>query len=298
MSLSTELIAGATTALYFAFVFGVVAFLRWRRKSRWPFKKEDRLLRVAGEGLRKAIVELDEKFTLEALAGIAVSTLLAAGASKVAWAMQLGPRWAAYSPFLILFASFSYSALRIGRMWQRRQNLLLGWFGERMVGERLDEARTDGWRIFHDVPFVNDGVAFNIDHVAIGVGGIFVFETKARRKGKALPGRRDSVVQFDGQKLRWPWGDDDHGLAQAERNALFLASWIKAEIGERVHASPFLVIPGWWVDLLPSRNPRLCRVLNDKWIGGVLKPSTATLSPKQVDLISLRLEAACRNVED
>ncbi len=166
------------------------------------------------------------------------------------------------------------------------------------MAERLQAATLGGWRIFHDVPFVNNGAAFNIDHVAIGFGGVFVIETKTRRKGNARPGFKDHVVFFDGRDLVWPWGEDNHGLEQAERNAVWLTSWIKGEIGEKVNVAPMLALPGWWVERKPSKESRVCRVVHPNWIPGILAEERPVLSPKQVELIALRLEARCRDVED
>ncbi len=47
--------------------------------------------------------------------------------------------------------------------------------GERRVGAVLDELRGDGWLTLHDVPTGRG----NIDHVAIGPGGLVAVETKS-----------------------------------------------------------------------------------------------------------------------
>ncbi len=61
---------------YFALLFGVIFFLRWRRKTKWPFKDSDKLLRGPGEGLRRQLTQLDESLLLE-LAGAILGALLA-----------------------------------------------------------------------------------------------------------------------------------------------------------------------------------------------------------------------------
>jgi len=298
MKLSDLLLVGFFV-LYLAVMVGAVAFLRWRRKSRWPFKREDRLLRVAGETLRRRITTIDEQFLLEFVIGMGVSALLLLLVIKaLTYFPQLTPGTKLAILAAALVGNLAIFAVRIGKVWQQRQNNFLGWFGERMVGERLDQVRLRGWHIFHDVPFEGGGKKYNLDHVAVGEGGVFVFETKTRRKGHARPGRKDSEVIFDGKLLDWPWGADDHGLAQAEANAQTLATWIKAEIGERVHVTPYLVIPCWFVVLKPAANGRLCRVANEKWLGDILERAAPSLSARQVELISRRLESRCRDVEE
>lgn len=95
-----------------------------------------------------------------------------------------------------------------------------------------------------------------------------------------------------------PWGEDTHGLEQAERNALTLADWIKKETNERVHVTPILALPGWYVVPRPSRETRLCRVVNPKWIPGILSKERPSLSPKTVEFIASKLDTLCRDVED
>lgn len=285
--------------IYLLIVFVVIWVQRWRRKSRWPFKSEDKLLRGPGEDLRKQLIEIDERFMFEFFGGIF------AGATVLVIFTIVGPKYLAWSPaqsltfgMVAALGMFALSAWRIARLWQKRQNYYLGWYGERYVAEWLEPAKVQGWRIFHDVPFSNNGAKFNIDHVAVGPGGVFVIETKTRRKGKPRPGFKDNEVFFDGRNLVWPWGEDNHGLEQAERNAQWMMNWIRNEIGERVHVSPILALPGWWVDKKPAQESRVCAVVNPKWLPGMLGRERTVLEQRQIDLIALRIEAKCRDVEE
>lgn len=285
-------------AVYVCAVLGTLYFARWKRKTRWPFKEEDKLLRGPGEQLRRRIAELDESFLFEFMAGFLGPFVAIGIAFSVGKAFKWTPEGVLITAFSAGLAAIALSAWRILRLWQERANYYLGWFGERVVGEQLQLATMHGWRVFHDLPFKNDGAAFNIDHALVGPGGVFVVETKTRRKGNARPGFDDNKVYFDGRDLVWPWGEDNHGLEQAERNALWLTNWIRTEIGERVHVSPILALPGWWLDKKPTRESRLCAVVNPKWLPAMLAKQPAILSPKQIDLIALRLEARCRDVEE
>jgi len=221
--------------VYIGALGGVLAYAQRRRTTRWPFKLEDRLLRGPGEHLRRRIGVIDERFAFECFGGLAALFLAMA---LVADPLRRLFGWSAPTAgglaILAAVGVLIVSLWRIARLWQERANHFLGWFGERVVGEQLQPATALGWRMFHDVPFVNNGAGFNLDHVAIGPGGVFVIETKTRRKGNARPGFDDNKVYFDGRDLVWPWGEDNHGLEQAERNALWLTNWIRTEIGERV----------------------------------------------------------------
>lgn len=293
MSLANWIIT-VLVAAYVAAVVGTVYFLRWRRKTRWPFKEEDKLLRGPGEELRRRIAASDESFIFEFLGGTFAAMIVFPG--SVALIHRFSPetpgRTMSFAAAITLVV-IVISCWRIGALWSRRANDFLGWFGERYVAEWLEPAKLRGWRVFHDVPFRSDGQHFNIDHVAVGPGGVLAFETKTRRKGT---GEGDHKVSFNGRELKWPWGESTEELEQAERNALTLAQWIKTEIGERVHVTPYLVLPGWWLTLALNGESRLCRVANPKWIPAHLEKERPILSPKLVDLIALRLEAKCRDV--
>jgi hypothetical protein len=48
--------------------------------------------------------------------------------------------------------------------------------GEEVVGDVLEGLAGEGWRVIHDVSFGRG----NIDHIAVGPGGVFTIETKSR----------------------------------------------------------------------------------------------------------------------
>src|SRR5690606_5046380 len=108
----------------------------------------------------------------------------------------------------------------------------LGFFGERYVAEWLEPLKADGWFIFHDIPCLGAAGKFNLDHVAVGPGGIWLIETKTRRKGKARPGLKEHEVTFDGARIIWPWWDDTDSLKQASDNARWLSDWLEKMTGK------------------------------------------------------------------
>lgn len=193
-------------------------------------------------------------------------------------------------------AAFILAARWFAGKARESSNRYLGYFGERLVAEYLEPLKSQGWRIFHDVPGLANGHSFNIDHIAVGPSGVFVVETKTRRKGAARPGFDDHKVYFDGRSLIWPWGEDNHGLDQAERNATWLAAMLQDVTGERVLVTPFLTLPGWWVDMKPSQESRPCRVTNPKLLRKLLSGGAAILTSLQRDAISAKLESRCRDV--
>jgi hypothetical protein len=198
---------------------------------------------------------------------------------------------------IAFIATFILAARWFAKKMRESGDRYLGYFGERVVAEHLEPLKRQGWRIFHDVPAAANGRSFNLDHVAVGPQGVFAIETKTRRKGGARPGFDDHKAYFDGRALVWPWGEDNHGLEQAERNAVWLAEALQAELGERVHVTPFLTLPGWWVENKPSRDSRLCRVVNSKGLAKFLPTGGVVLEARQIEAIAAKLEARCRDVE-
>ncbi|HWA29344.1 MAG TPA: NERD domain-containing protein [Lacunisphaera sp.] len=298
MTWKHALIAG----LYFAFfMISALAILWWQRrqrKLRLPFGAGLRLVRGPGETQLKRSRKFEEDMQLWLIVAGGMPVLIAA--TLFQWISQI-PRvlvWAWLALVVIVFiATFIGAARWFARKTRESYNHYLGYFGERIVAEFLEPLKQEGWRVFHDVPGQNNGADFNLDHVAVGPGGLWVIETKTRRKGNARPGFDDHRVYFDGRELVWPWGEDSHGLAQAERNALWLGKLVESETNQRVHVSPVLVLPGWFVERKPSTESRLCRVANPKILPDLLARDQGLLTRQQIDAIAAKLETRCRDVE-
>lgn len=285
--------------IYLAAIFGSLVIARKLRPTRWPFKEEERLLRGPGESLRKEISKIDETLLCELAGGTIVALLCIPLSSWLSKHLGLSGTYALFTASVSFGTATFLSARRILGLWKKRQGYFLGWFGERLVAEKLAPLRFSGWRVFHDVPFVSNGKPFNIDHVVLGEGGLFVIETKTRRKGGGQNGEADHEVHFDGQALHWPrQKNDESGLSQAERNAVTLSAWVEQELGLKVAALPILVIPGWTLKLTGKLGRRPCRVDSPNWIQNTFKDLKPCLPAQTVDLIVLRLLAKCRDVED
>lgn len=288
--------------VYLVFFMGSIAAMIWwarrQRKTRLPFGDDLKLQRGPGETQLTLVRKFDEEgfmwMVWAATAPATVVLLLLMGTLKLPKDLQL----AGVAVTLLAFmAVFILAARWFARKAQESGNRYLGYFGERLVAEYLEPLKAQGWRIFHDVPALNNGHKFNLDHVAVGPTGVFAIETKTRRKGGARPGFDDHKVYFDGHVLVWPWGEDSHGLDQTERNAAWLSETLAVEVGERIPVTPILTLPGWWVEMKPSRDPRLCRVTNPKGLAKFLPNAAVVLSSEQIVSIAGKLEVRCRDVE-
>jgi len=247
-----------------------------------PFDELQR--RPAGEALRIKLETLDEKLTDDILGLIMFPMLMV-------FVMDfLHPKdWV--SPiigFLLCAGSSVFFGKRIYLASRSKSNYRLGFEGERFVGEELSRLIACKFEIYHDVPFED----FNLDHVLVGSRGVFVVETKTRRKPVRDSGEKQYRVLFDGKFLQWPWGQDSHGIEQAKNNAKTLSSWLSSATAENVKVTPILTLPGWMVDRKAAANG--IYVLNPKEIFGVCSSLPQTINDQQIQRICHQLNQKCR----
>lgn len=133
--------------------------------------------------------------------------------------------------------------------------------GEERVGEVL--AALTGWRVVHDAN-VERG---NVDHIAIGAGGVYTVETKSH-PGPIRVGR------LHGKLL---------GQACAQRRA------VEAVVKEPVE--PLVVYSRAWVDRPLSRRKGV-RVVPVRMLRGYLERQPPRLSEAEVECAHARLAAA------
>ncbi len=273
---------------------GIVWLVNWRRslgKERPPVS--EKLLRPAGESLRKELERLDERVNdtlLWLFLGPALVTTVLLIQTP---ALKLSQRYATFGLMLIAsVVAFAFLARRLVRLLNVRRDFRLGFAGERAVGEELNQLMLDGCRVFHDVPMEPYG---NIDHVVLAPTGIYAIETKARRKRPAPAGQRDHEVVFDGKLLNFPHYSDTKAVEQAKQQADRLRMFLSKAIGEPVKVGAILTFPGW---LVSSRVKSEIKVLNPKGIRSAVRDSRLPVLPKQMlDRIAHQLDQRCRDVE-
>ena len=199
-------------------MLGIVWILREMRSSRGERPPvSEKLLRPAGESLRKELEKLDEQVN-----DILIWTLFGP-ALFIAMFIILNPgvsstRGSAVAAAILITAGsivFAFLVWRLIKLINRRRDYRLGFAGERAVAEELNQLMLDGCRVFHDVPMEPYG---NVDHVLVAPTGIYAVETKARRKRKAT-GKPDYEVVFDGKMLQFPGATDSRSLDQATQQA-------------------------------------------------------------------------------
>ena len=256
---------------------------RERAKSVVPFAELQR--RPAGESGRLKLEKYSDDLNTWLMAIVFIPVALA-----LVLATQRETNVATITLFLIadvIVAAVAWRKLR--SLLRERACYRLGFEGERYVAEELNQLMADGFRVFHDVPFDN----YNLDHVLVGPPGVFVIETKTRRKPVSDEGEKAYKVTFDGAVLHFPKGSDTDALEQVRRNRDTLSKWLSSATGDRVRARGILTIPGWFVEqIVPSAD---VQCLNPKQIrSAVLRITQVPLTAEQIQRASHQLEQKCK----
>lgn len=269
--------------------------------KRSPFA--EKLLRPPGESLRLKIDELRTSFwetffdLLPILFGPALTFLITRAA---------GPLISFVAVLTMILVCF-FLALRkwqtIASIRTDLQNHRLGFDGERFVASELEPLAAQGYRVFHD--FIIDtrpggeATNYNIDHIAIGPEGIFVFETKAKRKETALVSNDSELseyqLSFDGKTIRFPNGSyTTKPIEQAKKNAEELKGWLKSSGITDIDCRPIVVFPGWYVKEGLGTGVQTAKGIANR----IPKMGRGRkLSPSEVTALAARIEDKCRNVE-
>ncbi|WP_291380061.1 NERD domain-containing protein [Demequina sp.] len=126
---------------------------------------------------------------------------------------------------------FAYGA-RLFDIKTQERAWRVGAKGEAIVGNRLQELESRGWRILHAVPVGKKGS--DIDHVAIGPGGVFTVNTKRHPRAKVWIGRHQIRVN----------GTPTDYLRNSRFEATRASKKLSAVVGSRVRVTPCIVLSG------------------------------------------------------
>lgn len=278
-------------------LIAAIYFDRERRKKTEKPPQSEKLLRPPGYSLAARLDKNADDMMDDMLASCGFSAM----AGIFIWPLfyclsHTAPFiWSAVCALLIALCLIGsgFSAVRAFRRYQDAQNIRLGLRGEQAVAEALNEAAESGFRSFHDLPGGDD---WNIDHVAVGTRGVFLIETKARRRRGSSNGQAAHEVVFDGEALQFPHGRDASPIEQAKRNAAWLSNHLREATGEAVEVFPLVVLPGWFVKNTAKGNFRV-GVMAANYLPGFLSRQGEKLEPAQVQRIIFALDKKCRDVE-
>jgi hypothetical protein len=204
------------------------------------------------------------QYTRSIVQRLRMRTLLTLGALAVATTV-MGRRFGWHDPRFLgaevaLLAAIFVISRYVLPLVERHDR---GAAGEEQVGGLLDGLTGRGWHAIHDVSLGRG----NVDHIAIGPGGVFTVETKSH----AGPVR---VARVHGAVL---------GQAQAQRRAI--------ERATGAHVEPLLVYSRAWVDRPLSRRKGV-RVVPARMLAGYLERQPQRLEPEEVERARERIARA------
>lgn len=216
---------------------------RARQERRSPLSTD--LLRTPGHGLRERLEDARLDATTDLVALMAMPGLLLSVLYVTALVTGRPQSVGLLGVVLVVVAVFSARQIRsLLRRSDEIDQMRLGLDAEVAAGQELDQLMRQGALVFHDLP----GDKFNIDHVVIAPQGVFAVETKGYRKPNRDGGAADARVLYDGTALKFPDWSSDKPLAQAQRQARWLAQWLTRATGELTEVTPALALPGWFVE--------------------------------------------------
>lgn len=297
MSFSSTVVGIVAYAVVMSGLFWF-AFLqrKKRREGRFPVPEDTLAMRRAGEQLSADLARLDDRFDWDFLmlmvlpvVGLCLPVWMTSSLGLARNAVLLLGGCAALVLAAVIF-SIKRTLTTVNEIRDKR----LALYGERVVADRLTELTADGFAVFHDVPCLGGGGAFNLDHVVVGRGGVCVVETKTYRKRAGVNGR-DCDVSYDGEKLIWPDGTSTHELKQAADNADWLRKELHKKLNFDVPVRAALTMPGWFVDEGPPHPP--VRVANPKRLLHFIRERLqGNLTQEQEDLVRRHLRSLCETV--
>lgn len=248
-----------------------------RKESSTKDPIRDAPLRDPGQSLRES---LDDLLVDVAFPWFATAILAAVMAAIEWW------RWWSASPpapkslTLIAFVIAGIAAWKWRAVKAEAARIKTGLKGERATGQLLQSGLLPlGYEVFHDCCFDD----FNVDHVAIGPGGIFAIETKTRTKPSG-----DARVTYDGrQVLVNGLAPDRDPVAQARAGASRIGEILAEYAGIQTQVRPVVLFPGWFVEGRSTGAETW--VLNPKAFMVWVERESPRLSPEQIRVLAAGL---------
>jgi hypothetical protein len=296
------------------FIGGVVLLYRfkeWRRESRRERPPQsEKILRPAGWSSMQEFDEVFERLMFAFLWGVAGGAMVGVmlgGFVPIVQVVVLGQAtWGqvARVPQFYLGAILWVGGLLWAVFWFVRFSELLdevrhwrfGMRGEQAVAEKLSdrELAAAGYVVFHDLVRESGKKRWNVDHVVVGPGGVFVLETKARSKRKATRKQDEKDVIYDGKSLQFPWCVDWEAVPEVQRNADWVRELIKNVAPDGILVQPVIVVPGWFV---VSKGNYPVKAMPANYLVGYLTREKPVYSAKELRGVVDKLGDRCRDLE-
>ncbi|HSH13870.1 MAG TPA: nuclease-related domain-containing protein, partial [Desulfurivibrionaceae bacterium] len=219
----------------------------WRQCVRRARPRPDKLLSGPGDSQREKIAQLNEKIAGAVIWWVAIP-VAATGAI-------MAPRLTGVEPLTgpdlfalpgLALALLLFPTIAMVRYCRERQAHQHKLDAELTVGREINLLLREGFYIFHDVP-EDSG---NVNHVVVGLSGIFAVETVGRPVPDLGRGIVDAKVIYDGENLFFPPKNlrESEAVKQSRRQAIAMERWLGDALGWSVQVRSALALPGWFVE--------------------------------------------------
>ncbi|MFN3648506.1 MAG: nuclease-related domain-containing protein [Armatimonadota bacterium] len=257
--------------------------LKKRPAKRSPLK--DKPLNLPGESLERQQSDLLEDKVFP-LAMVALFAIVMAAIEWWRWYAQIPPSPVSYTLLAAIVSVIFWYRWR--KVLPEAKALWLGVQGERLVGQELEELRSHGCQVYHDL----EGDGFNLDHVVVSRRGIVVIDTKTLRK----PADRDATITFDGERILVDGREPDRDyLVQAAAARRWLRNLLRESTGRDFPIRSAIVFPGWFVQNQALKRNAEVWVFNHKALLKFIPNEPEVLLPSDVALVSHRIKLHIRD---
>lgn len=150
-----------------------------------------------------------------------------------------------------------------------------GAVGEQWTGQTLRGLETQGWRIFHDLT-ASYG---NMDHVAVGPGGVFLLDSKRWMGSVTVEGDSAVVRRVEDPDLQWRFTSPGHvkGLAREVSEAVRAATHVP------VWVTPVIVVWGGFAQGVAGDT---CKFVHGDALARWLGDQPVRIAPARVEQIA------------
>lgn len=148
------------------------------------------------------------------------------------------PWWQLAFVLLLLLLAGGYLAYRLWQTLAARRRLMFIRDANMATGHALQHLTINSNRVFHDVS-CNGGF---LDHVIVGMHGIYTVSVVARKPGK------DNRARLKGDQLLFAPGSESISVGHTGKKSQQLAAELRKVLTREIHIRPVIAVPGWEID--------------------------------------------------
>ena len=193
------------------------------------------------------------------------------------------PWWQLAIVLLLLLLAGGYLVYRLWQTIVARRRLMFVRDANMATGHALQHLPGNSNRVFHDVS-CNGCV---LDHVIVGMHGIYSVSVVARKPGK------DNRVRLKGDQLLFAPGSETIPVGASAKKSKQLANELRKVLTRNIHIRSVIAVPGWEIDHQESSEYLLVNERNLAMVTG-WKDQNDYLLNEEVDAVQEELTSRCK----